>query len=113
MANTFIQDGLVLTTTNSTGSTVSAGDPILAGSTLRIAINDIANGASGPCYAEGVFTIDATTADTFDDGQILYWNAGTSKLTETAGSNKAVAIAVGAKDGSTATCSAKLWPCLV
>lgn len=113
MANNFIQAGLVLTTTNGTGSTVTAGSPIAAGATLRIAINDIANGASGPCLAEGVFTIDATAAEDWADGDILYWVAGTSKLSDTAGANKAVAIAVGAKAALATTCNAKLWPCLV
>ena len=115
MANNFIQPGLVLATANATGASIAAGAPIAAGVTLRVAINTIANGASGPAYAEGVFSFSTfvTVADAWADGAILYWDPATDKLTDVPGVLNAVAIAVAAKLGAATTANAKLWPFLV
>ena len=108
MANNFIQRGDVLTTSNGTGSDVDAGGVLIAGARARIAINDIANGASGPCFAEGVFNLPATSADDWADGANLYWAAGTGKLTDTVGANVFVGNAVALKAALATTANVKL-----
>ena len=113
MADNYIQPGAILTTNNDSGGALEAGDPILCGNTLRVYINDCASLADGPAYSEGAFTLAATAADAWDDGAILYWNAGTSAITDTAGANQAVGIAVGDKAALATTCVMKLWPFLV
>lgn len=99
----YLGDGKILTVTNASGSTYSAGGPVLCGARYRIPINDIANGASGPAHAEGVFGLAATTADSWADGAVLYWDPATSKLTNVAGSLTQIGTAVGAKVATTQT----------
>ena len=113
MATNYVQDGKRLLTTNGLGTTLASGGAILVGDTLRIAVADIANGATGECDTEGVAEVPATTADTWSDGAAVYWNNSTKKLTSTAGSNKCVGIAVGAKTNGQTTAKIKLWPFLV
>jgi len=97
-------------TSNDTGATVAAGAPIIAGAGLRVAVNDIADGASGPAYSEGVFTLDATSADVWSDGELLYWDAATEKLTDTAGTNIQPGHAFGDKAALAKTADIKLQP---
>ena len=84
-------------TTNGSGSDVGSGGVIVAGNQVRVALVALANGDSGECAVAGVWKLDATSADAWDDGDILYWNAGTSKLTDTVGANKQAGFAVGDK----------------
>jgi predicted RecA/RadA family phage recombinase len=108
MATNFVQLGKILSTANATGSTILAGLPILAGNMWRIAINDIAHLASGPAFAEGVFTLPATSADAWADGALLYWDPATSKLTNVAGALKVIGHAVDLKAALTLTAKVKL-----
>lgn len=110
MANTFLERGNVLTVTNSTGSDLSSGDAILAAGCLRVLILDVANGASGPAYCEGVFTVPAVAVNAWDDGVPLYWNDTLRKLTDTSGGNYCVGFASEAKVAGTGTAEIKLWP---
>ena len=110
MSTNYVQLGRRVQATNGTGSAVSSGDAVLFGDTLRIAVHDIANGSAGEWEIEGVFTIAATTADTWSDGDFVYWNDTTSKLTSTMGSNTRPGIAIGAKTNGQTTAVLKLWP---
>jgi len=108
MADNFIQRGDLLTTANGTGVDVAAGGVLVVGATCRVALNDIADGASGPAYAEGVFNLAATSADDWADGAALYWDAATSKLTDTAGANVLIGYAVALKAALAVTANVKL-----
>ena len=99
----FIADGVRLNYTNSTGSDISAGDVVVFGSILGIAVADIDNGDTGVLQVSGVFNLTALTTDTFTVGQLVYWDTTNSRLTETvAAAHYAAGICVEAKDGSTA-----------
>ena len=97
MADNYIQDGDILATTNGSGTDVDAGGVLVIGDSIRVAVNDIAKTASGEAFAHGVFELPATTADNWADGDVLYWDASTGKLTDTAASNTVAGHAVGIK----------------
>ncbi|HUU32192.1 MAG TPA: DUF2190 family protein [Phycisphaerae bacterium] len=108
MADNYIEAGRVLPTTNGTGSALAAGKPILVGATLRVFLVDCANGASAAATTEGVWTLDATSAEDWADGAALYWVAGTAKISDTVGANTFVGWAVGAKVALATTAQMKL-----
>lgn len=60
----------------------------------------IAIGEDYTLIVDGPVELDATSADAWSDGDLLYWNASTAKLTDTASSNKTAGLAVGAKAAS-------------
>ena len=55
MANNYIQDGKVIQAVNGTGADVVSGQAFVAGATVVIAAEDIADGASGSVHTCGVF----------------------------------------------------------
>ena len=110
MATNYVQPGVILTTANATGSTVASGGVLVVGGTIRVAINDIANGASGPAATEGVHSIPATHAEAWIDGLPLYWDQATSHLTATSTNNILAGVAAGAKVAGAEVASIKLHP---
>jgi len=59
-------------------SAVSAGDVIVVGSLVGVAVRDIAAGEKGALAIEGVFEFDKTAGsggEAFTAGQLVYWNA--------------------------------------
>jgi len=91
------------------GADIVSGAPLLIGDILGVAVKDGANGDTGfPMAIEGVFTLPKTTSDTFDPGQILFWDDSGKKLTETASTNKPVAISMETAGSSATTVVAKL-----
>ena len=108
MADNFIQPGDVLDTDNDSGSDVDAGGVLIVAGGIRIAINDIDDGDSGPAYDEGVFSLDAKTTDTCSDGDVLYWDATNEYLTTTADGNFFAGYAVGAKVSGDTSADVKL-----
>jgi len=78
-------------------SAVTGGDVVVTADTPRIAHNDISANALGALAAEGgVYSVPTATgsgsaiaADTK-----VYWNAGSSVVTTTAGSNKVFGVTV-------------------
>ncbi|MCA8932077.1 MAG: DUF2190 family protein [Rhodospirillaceae bacterium] len=75
MAKTFVQDGKSLPWTNGTGSDLSSGDPVVIGEQIGILAVDIANGASGTVYMEGVFTVPKVSAAEIGQGESVIWDA--------------------------------------
>lgn len=110
MATNFVQDGKLLTTENDTGADLDSGGVLVVGGMIRVALNDIDDGDSGPAYAEGVFTLAANSSEAWLDGLPLYWDADNDELTATAGSHVMAGFAVGDKAASTATANVKLYP---
>ena len=75
MANSYKQEGCVITWTNSTGSNVASGAVVQIGHlSLGIALVDIANGASGAVATEGVFSLTKTTGAIAQGGKV-WWDA--------------------------------------
>jgi len=87
--NNFIRDGKTFLYTNSGGSTLVAGTPVIFDGVSRVGvvIADIAAGATGEVMTEGVFELTKKTAsDNFtlglsnfkvDTNNLLVLNAGT------------------------------------
>lgn len=91
--------------THTAGADIAAGEvigPIGTGNRFGVAITTIANGATGALDASGIHELAANSADTWADGDILYWDAADDNLTDDAdsGTNKQIGYAVGAKDSS-------------
>jgi len=108
MADNWISDGRILATANDSGADVAAGMPIIVSAGIRVCLSDIADEASGLAYDEGVFELPAKSADTWDDGAVIYWDATEAELTDTSSGNTLAGTAVGAKAGSTAYAQVKL-----
>lgn len=75
------------------GDDVSAGDVVVIGDEPRIAHGDIADGDLGALAAgngQGVYEVakESGSSTAIAAGKKVYWDAGNSRVTETAGSNK-------------------------
>jgi len=108
MATNKTQTGRVIQTTNVSGSDVASGGGLVCGDQLRVALVAIANGASGACDTEGVYTLAATSADDWVDGDRLYWDEANGKLTDSAVSDVVAGTAVGLKAALATTANVKL-----
>jgi predicted RecA/RadA family phage recombinase len=86
MAGNYVQRGDVWKHT--AGGNITSGSPVLMGDVLGVALVDITSGATGSVAVGGVFTITKLTTDVVAQGAALYWDAGNSRLTTTASTNK-------------------------
>jgi predicted RecA/RadA family phage recombinase len=66
---------------------VSSGDLVESGAFVGVAIADVANGEQGIAYIEGVFEVPKLGTDDVSQGDILYFDAGNSRLTLTESTN--------------------------
>lgn len=76
--------------TNGTGSTAPAGTPVFVKGRAYVPVEDIANGASGMLAAVGRFKLPKTTGQAYVQGQPLYWDAATGKVTSDSSAGKGV-----------------------
>ena len=82
---TYRSTGSTMIWTNATGSDVAGGDLVLVGTGVGVAVTDIADGASGAVNVAGEHEVAATTAETWTQGQVLYLDDTTHKLSNVAG----------------------------
>lgn len=108
MATNKVQDGGVLTWTNGSGSDVSAGDPVLIGVRLGVALVDIADGKSGSVAVEGVYSIAKNASLVISQGDALYWDAGDDNLNKTPTDNTLAGYAFDAAAETATTVNIKL-----
>jgi len=94
------------------GVNVSAGDVVVQGDLVGVALQDIAAGEQGALCIQGVFDWpkDSGSASAISAGTRLYWNASTEKVTTTAGSNKGRIYAVQDAAATATTVRALLLP---
>lgn len=99
----YVRPGDIETVTAPTGGISSGGVVVIATNKLGVAINDIAAAATGPARVRGVVRLPAETGTgkSFAQGDLLYWNASTSKLTKTSTGNSKAGICTLAKGTST------------
>lgn len=71
--------------TNETGTVISRGDIVINGNMTGVALNDMGAGETGVILLEGVFEVQATPADEFAVGDVVYWNSTTKLATKTKG----------------------------
>lgn len=116
MATNYQQAGEVITWTNSTGSAVAANAIVVIGHMVGIALEAIANGASGSVGVEGVyFGVPKVSAAVFTQGEklILDVSAGAfddSAATPAPGDITGAAVAWAAGTNGQTTCTIKLTP---
>lgn len=70
------------------GADISSGQVVLIGDRIGVSLTTIANGATGAVRVLGVFTIAKLSTDVVAAGDLLYWDAGNSRLTTTASTHK-------------------------
>lgn len=118
MATNYVQDGMVKNWTNGTGSAVAAGDVVKMQNMLGVAAVDIANGASGAVYVEGVFSgVPKVSAAVFVVGEKLVFDVSAtppafddSSATPATGDVTGGAVAWVAGANLETTCTIKLTP---
>ena len=71
-------DGNLVTIT--AGAIYSAGDIVIQGDYVGVAVNDIANGAEGVIDPCGAFELAKTTGTAYTVGQRAYWDTATAKV---------------------------------
>ncbi len=101
MAKNSTQDGRIMTLTAPSGGVVS-GTMYLIGALLVVAQISADAGSLFTGDTKGVHELPKTTGQAWTEGQILYWDDTTKKLTSTAGSNEVAGCAAAAA-GSSAT----------
>lgn len=115
MATNFQQVGNAISWTNG-GTAVSAGDIVKMSHMLGVAAVDIANGATGSVFVEGVFSaIPKVSAAVFAQGEKLIWDVSAGKFDDAAatpasGDVTGAAIAWVAGANAETTCTIKLTP---
>lgn len=105
MATNRVQDGdvLVLTVTDA----VSAGDVVIVGDLIGVAIDDIAAGESGPVAMTGVWNLPKAS-EALTQGAAVYWDAAAGNVTATATDNTAIGHVTAAAESTDSTCPVRL-----
>ena len=75
MANNYVKKGDRMLYTNSTGSIIIAGAPVLVGKIFGVAAVDIPVGESENLIVEDVYEIRKATTTVIAQGDNLYWDA--------------------------------------
>ncbi len=93
-------------------SAVSAGDVVVQTDLVGVAINDIAANKKGALVIDAVIKApkSAGTSTAIAAGEIVYWDADNSVVTETAGSSAAMGITVAAATDSATWAYVQLVP---
>jgi predicted RecA/RadA family phage recombinase len=73
MATNYVQEGEIVQYTNG-GSDIAAGDVVVMGNVLGVALVDIAGGATGSVAVEGVFICPKVTGNAWTVGAKLSWD---------------------------------------
>lgn len=78
MSTNAVQAGNVIDYT--AGANISAGDVVVIGNIIGVAINDIANGATGSVATRGVFTVPKVSGAVIAQGESLVWDVSAGKF---------------------------------
>lgn len=113
MATNSVQKGDVINYTAS--GTISAGDVVVMGHTLGVALSDAVNGDTIAVAIEGVFTLPKVSAAVFAVGEKLIYDVSASAFddssaTPATGDITGGAVAVVAGANTETTCTVKLTP---
>ena len=90
------------------GSNLSAGAVVVIGARVGVLLADIASGATGALAVKGVFELAKLSTDVVAQGDLLYWDAGNSRLTTTASTHKTAGYAAKASGNGVTTCEVNL-----
>lgn len=97
----FIQVGDVLDHTP--GAAVTAGQVIVMGVRVGVAVTDIAAGQTGAVRVRGVVELAKASADNIAQGALVYWSTANSNLTSTAAGNTLAGYAAAAAGAGVTT----------
>ena len=104
----YLQKGERIDYVNSSENTIKYLDVVAGTDKVFIAAEEIAPGATGAVYSEGVFELKAKSGEAFTFGQALYYDSTNKELTSTSTSNKYFGYAVEAKASAGVLAVAKL-----
>lgn len=82
MATNYVQDGAVIAYT--AGADKTAGQVIVIGKIIGVALGDIANGATGSVAIRGVFTVPKVSGAVIAQGENLTWDASAAAFDDNA-----------------------------
>lgn len=82
MATNYQQPGKVVDYTATADKT--SGQVVRIGNILGVALQDIANGATGPVQIEGVFTVPKVSGAVIANGESLTWDASAAAFDDNA-----------------------------
>jgi len=105
MARNYVQPGKTISAIAPTGG-VTSGNPYFIGGLFGVALATAAAAAAFEFGIEGVYTLAKTTSQTWVAGDRLYWDFGTSKATNVAGSGSKLIGTAGAAAASADTTGA-------
>jgi predicted RecA/RadA family phage recombinase len=110
MADPKLLSGDVLKLTAPAGG-FTAGVPAIVGRFFVLPMNDAAVGVQVACDMCGVWTnIAKLAADSFAEGDLVYWDATPGELTTVAAGNRFVGHAIEAVAATTTTMSVRIDP---
>lgn len=106
----YVQKGKTLTIT--APAAVASGQLVVVGSIVGVAAFDAGLGADVEVVTQGVFELPKISTDVIAQGDKLYWDAGQSKLTKTAGtgSKPMVGVATAEAGNGVTTVNCLLMP---
>lgn len=78
MTSKYVQPGKVLQYT--AGANIASGDVVVIGKILGVALNAIANGATGSVAIDGVFTLPKVSTAVIPQGSHLLWDVSAGKF---------------------------------
>jgi predicted RecA/RadA family phage recombinase len=85
-----VQKGEIVTLTASRA--VTAGQGMLQGVTFGVALNDVANGATGEFAVTGVVTLPKVGAQAQNEGVAVFWDNTNFNVTTTASGNTRIGV---------------------
>ena len=84
MAKNYVQEGKIIDWTNGTGAAVVSGQVVVVGQILAVALEDIADSASGPVRIKGVFNVPKVSAAVIAQGESLTWDVSEAAFDDNA-----------------------------
>lgn len=94
--------------TNASGSDVAAGDVVVVGARVCVALGDIANGAAGELAIAEVWQLPKAAPLVIDQGDLVYWDAADRNLNKTATDNTLAGFAFAGAASAATTVAVKI-----
>jgi len=101
MATNYIADGQTVDYTS--GATIAAGDLVVVGGLVGVAIDDMVSGDVGVVRIAGVVEVDKQASLVVAQGDLLYCDATSGELDKTAASQTLAGTAFSAEIAGTST----------
>jgi predicted RecA/RadA family phage recombinase len=90
------------------GAALTAGQGLLSGDAFGVVKATVGIGGTAVLQVLGTFTLPKVSGDAITLHQRVYWNAGTSQVTTTAGGNRSIGVSTAAAGAGTTSVSVLL-----